>query len=82
MLGGAYSHSNERRREFVEALLEASELVVQSPDLVRAAVRLVAEGADFADSLVALSSKENGCDQVMTFDEKAAAHGGMTLLSS
>ena len=82
VLGSAYSYSSEERREFIEALLEAKELVVESPDLVRGAVRHVADGADFADALIALSGRARGCAEVMTLDKKAAGRAGMTLLAS
>lgn len=81
VLGRAYSLPDDRRREFVEALLTSQELRVERSDTVRAALRRTADGADFADALIAQAATEAGCATVMTFDRRAARSAGMQLLT-
>ncbi|MFD1824546.1 PIN domain-containing protein [Mumia zhuanghuii] len=81
VLDRAYAIARDRRLEFFEALLDAQELRTESPDLVRAALRRTRRGADFADALITEASAAAGCTRVMTLDERAAKHAGMTLIT-
>ncbi len=66
--------------DIVRRLLGIKQLVVQDAEIVWQAVRLFESSkADFADCLVMLAAKSDGCDHVMTFDKQAAL-AGMSLL--
>ena len=65
----------------VEGVLRTQELVVEHAEMVWKAVRLYRAGsADFADHVIERSAASAGCGQTMTFDQRAAKTGGMTLL--
>ena len=67
----------------VEGLLGAREIVVESADHVAVAVdRLRKGGAGLADQMIALAGQGAGCGKTVTFDRKAAALPGMTLLGA
>lgn len=79
VLGAAYSIPPDARRDVLSGLLDSEELVVEDPDLVRAALRRVDQKADFPDALIAERATRQGCTATMTFDKGAARHAGMTL---
>ena len=62
-------------------LVNAREIRVQSPDVVRRAVRLLEAGTgDFSDAVIVLLGTEAGCDDTVTFDKDASTLPGMRLL--
>jgi hypothetical protein len=63
-------------------LLETDELVLESSGLVREALDGVAQGADFADALIAASGREAGCERSVTFDRRATKATGMVTVAS
>ena len=65
----------------LETLLASRDLVVESNETVRAALRLYDAGsADIADCLIAISARAAGCGRTVTFDQVAAHDAGMQLL--
>jgi predicted nucleic-acid-binding protein len=81
VLRTSYRVSTDECRTVLEALVEANELVLERPDLVRQALASTATGGDFADALIGLLGRAAGCSTVVTFDRGAVRHTGMTLLS-
>lgn len=81
VLGRAYSQPAAQRIELLDTVLASPEVVVESADLVRAALARAKAGADFADAVIAITSERAGCDRTMTFDMAAAERAGMTLLN-
>jgi predicted nucleic-acid-binding protein len=80
VLRTSYGVSADECRAVLAALVEATELVVERPDVVRQALSLAAAGADFADALIALLGRTVGCSATATFDRGAARLAGMRLL--
>jgi predicted nucleic-acid-binding protein len=76
----AYGYTADAAAGYLTALLSSDELVVQDPDVVRAALRDTANGADFADAVIARTARAAGCTETLTFDRRAAERAGMTLL--
>jgi len=69
--------------EILRRILSIRQLVVQEAELVWKALRLFESGkADFSDCVIERTANATGCTKTMTFDQKAAATGGMTLLTS
>jgi predicted nucleic-acid-binding protein len=81
VLRRAYKAEMRAVLEFVLMLVNVDGIVVEQPDLVRRACQLGGEGLDFADAIVALSGREKGCLETVTFDRKAARIPGMRLLA-
>ena len=68
--------------EILRRILSIRQLVVQEAELVWKALRLFESGkADFSDCVIERTANATGCTKTMTFDQKAAATGGMTLLA-
>lgn len=76
----AYGYDATETARYLTALLETEELVVQEPDIVRAALRDTSAGADFADAVIARTAAAAGCEGTVTFDRRAAERAGMSLL--
>ncbi|HEY4052494.1 MAG TPA: type II toxin-antitoxin system VapC family toxin [Terriglobales bacterium] len=78
------SNYKAERREIarvLEALLRSRELVVEHAELVWQALRIFAQsGADFADCLTERSGHAAGCDETVTFDQRASRTAGMKFL--
>ena len=67
--------------EIVRRILSIRHLVVQEAELVWKASRLFEAGnADFSDCVIAGTADAAGCSGTITFDRRAAAAAGMTLL--
>ena len=82
VLESAYALDREQVVAAVEGLLRAKEIVVEQAAVVWKAVRAMeAQGADFADALVAEAGAAAGATQTVTFDRGAARDCGMTLLA-
>ena len=68
--------------EILRRILSIRQLVVQEAELVWKALRLFESGkADFSDCVIERTADATGCTKTMTFDQQAAATGGMTLLT-
>lgn len=69
--------------QVVVGLLQARELVVQAPDVVAKAVRLVSDdGTEFSDAVISLLGAEAECEYTVTFDPRTSTLPGMRLLHS
>ena len=67
----------------IDGLLSAQELVVEAADRVGLAAERYRLGpAGFSDHMIALGARESGCASIVTFDRKAAAQAGMTLVGA
>ena len=81
VLGSAYRLDRAQLLSAITGILGTKELVAEQPETVWKAVRAFeADGADFADCLIAQTAMAAGCTGVMTFDRKAASRAGMSLL--
>ena len=72
-----------RRDEVVDrlaALSLADEIRAEDPASVAAALRSARRGVDFADALVDAAANRAGCQEVVTFDKRAASKLGWRLL--
>ena len=68
-------------RTIVQELLDSKDLLIESSDLVRHALRAcVSKRVDFADCLIERIAHYNGATVTYTFDQGASKHAGMTLL--
>lgn len=82
VLESAYALDREQVVAAFEGLLRAKEIVVEQAAAVWKALRAMqAQGADFADALVAESARTAGATRTVTFDRGAARQCGMTLLA-
>lgn len=71
-----------RRNEVVDrlaALSLADEIRAEDPAGVAAALKSARQGADFADALIDTSAARAGCQEVFTFDKRAADRLGWRL---
>jgi predicted nucleic-acid-binding protein len=83
VLATVYKFDRQRIGDFVDDLLHVREFAVERADLVIRALYLFRHGsAGFSDGLISLVCQSAGCDQVFTFDRKAAKSAGMTLLEA
>ncbi len=82
VLSSAYELDRRQLIEAFEAILRTKELMVESPQVVWKALRMVqSSSADFADCLVSCSAAAAECAKTMTFDRGAAKGAGMTLIT-
>jgi len=81
VLAECYGADRARIRAAVEGLLAAKQLAVETPDVVRKALRAWGESsADFADALIGTVAAAQGASKTMTFDRAAARLQGFELL--
>jgi len=81
VLSRAYRTDQTAVAATLRGLLDAKEVVVERADLVRRALRRMADGADFADALISEAGADAGCERTVTFDRRAAKPAGMQLLA-
>ncbi len=68
-------------RSIVQELLDSKDLLIESSDLVRYALRAcISKQVDFADCLIERIAHHYGAVMTYTFDRGASKHAGMTLL--
>jgi len=68
-------------KDIVESMIGTKELVVESADTVRRALRVFASSkADFADCLIERSGYVAECEYTATFDVLASKVAGMQLI--
>lgn len=83
VLASTMKYSRTAVAEVVEGLLESSDVLVDRPDVVRAAFEHFRKGrADFADFLIVRDNAAAGCEVTVTLDKKAAREPGFKLLSN
>ncbi len=81
VLAESYGASGERIAAAMEGLLAAKQIVVETPDVARKALRQWKEsGADFADALIGAIAHVHGAEKTVTFDRAAARLPGFELL--
>ena len=83
VLRQSYHYSRESVSEIVIQLLNTADLQLEQEDLVRRAVDVAREtNRELPDVLISLSGARAGCDTTLTFDRKATAIPGMSLLAT
>ncbi|HIE4197005.1 MULTISPECIES: PIN domain-containing protein [Burkholderia] len=81
VLGRCYGVEREQMKDIVESMIGTRELVVESADTVRKALRVLASSkADFADCLIERSGHVAECEYTATFDVSASKVAGMQLI--
>lgn len=80
-LGRRYGFSKPDVLDALENLLTSEELEFDDGEGMWRALLAAREGADFADALIADTAQLWGCEEVVTFDRKAADALGLRLLS-
>ncbi len=81
VLGRCYGVEREQMKDIVESMIGTKELVVESADTVRKALRVFASSkADFADCLIERSGHVAECEYTATFDVLASKVAGMQLI--
>lgn len=81
VLRRAYGVDRASAADVLQGLLESREIILEEPDAVRRAIRHVAHGGDFADSLISELGFQAGCGCTWTFDRDASRLPGMRLLT-
>lgn len=80
-LKGYYGYDRSQIASSIRALLNVSELEVESADEIHAALSdYETSAAGFVDCLLARTNEALGCDHTVTFDRKAARIKGFKLL--
>jgi predicted nucleic-acid-binding protein len=82
VLRRSYRYTREDICTKMASLINASELVIDDEDLVRAALTVARTTTlDLPDIVISLKGKAVGCTTTYTFDKKASELEGMTLLT-
>jgi len=82
VLERAYRFDRAQIAGALSGMLDAAELVIEAgEDIALALERYRKGGAGMADHMIRIAADRAGCATVYTFDRKAAAQGGMTLLT-
>jgi predicted nucleic-acid-binding protein len=82
VLSRAYKSSRDDIASAVEGLLRSAELVIENADAAYRALGAYrdARAVEFTDALIAETASLAGARETVTFDQQAAAEGGMRLL--
>ncbi|HRE42796.1 MAG TPA: type II toxin-antitoxin system VapC family toxin [Terricaulis sp.] len=82
VMARSYKQSREQLANIIEGLLRSSELMIEHAEAAyRALGRFrTSKSIDYADVLIAEISTLAGAREIVTFDKRAAADGGMRLL--
>lgn len=81
VLRGAYRYEKQLVVSVLEQLLVTAEFEVEHEEVVRSAVTEFKVGkADFSDYVIMCISREAGCKQMFSFDQKLAKHSWVTQL--
>ena len=81
VLEECYNADHARLHDVLEALLGTKQLEIETPDLVRKALRAwKSTKADFSDALIGEIALAQGASHVVTFDKAAARLPGFKLL--
>lgn len=82
VLESCYAADPARVQQVVDVLLRTSGIVVERAESVwRALWQFKQNDGEFADTLIAVSAADAGCQATYTFDKGAAKRSGMTLLT-
>lgn len=82
VLESCYAADPARVQQVVDVLLRTSGIVVERAESVWRALRQFKQNdGEFADTLIAVSAADAGCQATYTFDKGAAKRSGMTLLT-
>ena len=68
-----YNFSTDEVRTVISDLLGRRDVVFENDDAVRAGLRAVERGGDFADALIVAKAREFDCTSLATFDGNLAA---------
>jgi len=81
VLGSCYNLPKDQIGQALNLLLRSRQIVVDRADQVLRALRMFEAGkGEFVDCLIERIADSAGCERIMTFDQQAARHAGMTLL--
>jgi predicted nucleic-acid-binding protein len=81
VLAECYAADRARIRQAIEGLLVAKQIAIETPDVVRKALRNWNDSAaDFADALIGEVARAAGATKIVTFDRAAAKLPGFELL--
>ncbi|WP_153100292.1 PIN domain-containing protein [Paraburkholderia hayleyella] len=82
VLKRCYGVDREQMKGIIDSMIATKELVVESADTVRKALRVFVTSAksDFADCLIERSGHVAECEYTVTFDATASKVAGMRLL--
>jgi predicted nucleic-acid-binding protein len=78
VLNDTYKIARAVQSEIVQQLLAAPNIVVESDELVRAALKM--RGGDISDHVIHLVGLSRGCSKTVTFDKKFARIDGVERL--
>lgn len=71
-----YGYVREQIADTIQLLLSTAEIELQSSHLIEEALSTYRGGrADFADALIALLGRENGCEATASFDRRLVQAG-------
>lgn len=83
VLGRAYRLPRDEILAIVEGMLAARELRVQDQDVVHRSIRSSrGTSLEFVDTLIVELGTAAGCTESVTFDQRAADHPSMRLITS
>ncbi|WP_322027941.1 type II toxin-antitoxin system VapC family toxin [Burkholderia sp. BCC1977] len=82
VLGRCYGVEREQMKDIIDSMIATKELIIESADTVRKALRVFAASAkaDFADCLIERSGHVAECEYTATFDVTASKVAGMQLI--
>lgn len=81
VLGDCYKIARSAQIEFLESLLHDEPFRVSGPEIISMALKVFKNSkVDFADCLIGMDAKSNGCAKTFTFDKKAKVIPGMELV--
>lgn len=82
VLGRCYGVEREQMKDIIDSIIGTKELIVESADTVRKALRVFVASAkaDFADCLIERSGHAAECEYTATFDVAASKVAGMHLI--
>jgi predicted nucleic-acid-binding protein len=81
VLEDSYSMKRDSIAQVLDKLLTRQEIVVEGAEAVRRALHVYRIGnVDFADCLISSCARAAGCEEILTFDRRAARDAGMQLI--
>jgi predicted nucleic-acid-binding protein len=82
VLQSSYKSERAEIARMLETLLRSRELVVERAELIWQALRIFTQsGVDFADCLIQRCGHAAGCNETVTFDQRASRTAGMKFLA-
>ncbi|HTT38268.1 MAG TPA: type II toxin-antitoxin system VapC family toxin [Burkholderiales bacterium] len=83
VLDSVYRYARVEIANALTLLLAVRQIQVEPRQAIKWALDAFASGeADFADYLISALNREQGCEATLTFDKKAAACAGFSLLTA